>query len=216
MAIRTMGPRRMMSRRAMLGAMGVAALALAGCKRRKSAQAWAEEGAAYAVQKRHAEALRCFDEALKLKPDFVDVLLEKGNILVIEKRFPEALASYDEGLKYDKKNAALWFNRAVVLIQMGKLDDAFTSVNKFLELKPEDEDAQALKCAILLKKGDPVEFVRQCLHERAVQEGLVKRDPGDEAMFRTLRMLQESQRVHNEARRKLEAEYRDAGRPVPY
>ena len=51
------------------------------------------------------EALKSYDLALKLKPDFADVWVRLGDLLQKQKRSEESLLTYDHALKLDPGHA---------------------------------------------------------------------------------------------------------------
>ena len=61
------------------------------------------------------------------------------------KRFDEAVTLYDEAIKVNPQNPALYSNKALVLAQSGKLDEALAAANKALEIDPGNERAGQVK-----------------------------------------------------------------------
>jgi tetratricopeptide (TPR) repeat protein len=71
--------------------------------------------------KKHT-ALASYDRALKLRPDFAVVLLNRGRTLHDLKRFDEALASYDRALKLRPDFAEAHFNEALCRLLIADFD----------------------------------------------------------------------------------------------
>lgn len=70
-------------------------------------------GIAYIKKNQTAEALRDFDEALKLKPDDLDARFRKAGILVQQKQYEAAIEDYTKYLEADKDG--MDGNRAMAL-----------------------------------------------------------------------------------------------------
>ena len=67
--------------------------------------------------------------------------LEQGARWVDAKRPVEALAAYDAGLALEPHDADLQFNRAIVLEDLGRIDDAIDAYRRALEVRPDFADA---------------------------------------------------------------------------
>jgi tetratricopeptide (TPR) repeat protein len=99
-----------------------------------------------ATDKQGAEAARLIEQsveriesALQVRPDMVDAYLKLGAAFRVIERHEEALASYDRAVALDKDDFEAWGDRAVPLINLGRLQDALDSVNKSLDLAPQPE-----------------------------------------------------------------------------
>jgi len=64
------------------------------------------------------------------------------------KKFEEAIALYDEAIKINPQNPAIYSNKALAQTQAGRFDEALVSVNRALEISPDDERASQVKKAI--------------------------------------------------------------------
>jgi tetratricopeptide (TPR) repeat protein len=60
----------------------------------KSRTEWLNEGIAHYNTKRYEDALRAYEQAIKLDPGFALAYNGKGNVLVDLERYEEALATY--------------------------------------------------------------------------------------------------------------------------
>lgn len=97
-----------------------------------------------ATDKQGVEASRLIEQsveriesALQVKPDMPDAYLKLGTAFRVIDRHDDALASYDRAVALDKDDFETWADRAVPLINLGRMEDALDSVNKSLELVPE-------------------------------------------------------------------------------
>ncbi|HZD89542.1 MAG TPA: tetratricopeptide repeat protein, partial [Pseudolabrys sp.] len=84
------------------------------------------------------EAVKGFDAAIALDPDFAEAHGNRAN-LVAQAGFPEeALKSFDRALALDPTAAADWVNRGALLQEMGRHVDALESYEKALTLSPKE------------------------------------------------------------------------------
>lgn len=67
---------------------------------------------------------------------------------VKEKKFDEAIELFDEAIAANPQAPALYTEKAIVLAQAGKLEEADATINKALEMNPGDERAQQVKKAV--------------------------------------------------------------------
>jgi tetratricopeptide (TPR) repeat protein len=86
-------------------------------------------------------ALASAEQALTLRPDFVDALLCRALALHALNRFEEALASFDDALAIEPDNDEALNNRAVVLRALHRHDEALSSYERVLTLRPDNADA---------------------------------------------------------------------------
>ena len=67
---------------------------------------------------------------------------------VKENKLDEAIALFDEAIKANPQIPALHTEKAIVLTQAGRLDEANVAVSKALEMNPNDERAQQVRKAV--------------------------------------------------------------------
>lgn len=65
------------------------------------AEEWNDEGIDYAIQGNYAEAVRCFDEAIRLDPDDASPWNNKGLAYDDQGNHAEAIRCYDEAMMLD-------------------------------------------------------------------------------------------------------------------
>ena len=92
---------------------------------------------------RFDDALSSYDRALTLKPDFVQVLINRGVLLAELGRNEEALASYDKALTFVPDNIEAAYNRGHVLERMRRYDDALAAYDRALAIRPTLAEAHA-------------------------------------------------------------------------
>jgi Flp pilus assembly protein TadD len=75
-------------------------------------------------------------------------------------RCQEALAIFDEALHHFPKESLLHFNRAVVLEELGRVDDAAASYRECLHLDPSHADAHFNMARLSELRGDKQGLLR--------------------------------------------------------
>ena len=73
---------------------------------------------------RFHDAVTAFDEALEIRPGFVDALSNRATSLSELKRYDEALQGFDAALAIDAEHAISWNNRANTLAAMKRFEEA--------------------------------------------------------------------------------------------
>jgi tetratricopeptide (TPR) repeat protein len=60
-----------------------------------------KKGIALGNQGKYNEAIKCFNEAIRLDPKEVDAWNNKGVALVIQEKYDEAIKAFDEAIRLD-------------------------------------------------------------------------------------------------------------------
>lgn len=85
-------------------------------------------------QNKFEEAIKYYDEALKVEPNNIRALGLKGSCLHFLHKYDEAIKCYDEGIKIDPKDIYCWYNKGHSLSGLKKYDDAIVCFDKALTL----------------------------------------------------------------------------------
>ena len=80
------------------------------------------------------EALKSFNESSKLLPNFCPPYIQKANIYREQKKYTKAISQYDAAIRLDNNNAELYFNRSIVLFELGKPLEAKNDFNTYQSL----------------------------------------------------------------------------------
>ena len=99
-------------------------------------------GAYLAGQGRVDDAIRHYNEALRIKPDDGDTHYNLANVLARQAKCPEAVAHYREAVKNAPDSIMARNNMAICLIQTGDRQAAIEQFQEILRLKPEFEPAR--------------------------------------------------------------------------
>jgi predicted TPR repeat methyltransferase len=114
---------------------GVAINALKGTNSSFAESAYSK-GALLMREGRFHEALTVFDEALEVRPLFVEAMSNRATALLELKRYEDALDGFDKALAIDAEHAISWNNRANALVKLKRFEDAVESYDKALQLAP--------------------------------------------------------------------------------
>jgi tetratricopeptide (TPR) repeat protein len=111
------------------------------------------EGRALAGLKRYDEAIKAFDEAIELKPDYAKAYNNKGITLKNIGKLDEAINAYDKAIELRPDLVQAYNNKGVALRILGKYDEAIKAYEKAIELKPDDPYAYVSKGVALASLG---------------------------------------------------------------
>ena len=112
---------------------------------------WRIRGMALMQLGRLAPALSCFERAIALKPDSIELLVNHATVLLELKRLDEALAGFDRVVALDPENAVGWNNRANALVALGRLEEAAECYGRALAIHPDLETAKSNRFLVLLQ-----------------------------------------------------------------
>jgi len=106
----------------------------------------------------YAESLSLIEKSLKLDPTNPDMLETKADIYFGTGDFEKAKASYDEILELpnlsDVKRATIYYNRALVLSNLNRNEEALESLQQAAECHQLDSHWYHLKATILMDLGE--------------------------------------------------------------
>jgi predicted O-linked N-acetylglucosamine transferase (SPINDLY family) len=95
-------------------------------------------GRALYVLDRKKDALRHFDRAVALQPQFTDAVYNRGVLQAELGLLKQAEASLKQALAQKPTNFAVYANLGAVLAQLGRPEDAVAAYSKYLERQPQD------------------------------------------------------------------------------
>ncbi|MCP4229618.1 MAG: tetratricopeptide repeat protein [bacterium] len=111
-------------------------------------------------KKGYKEAIKYFDKALAVAPDYTKALLDKGDALFNLGLYKESIGCYEGVLAMDADNVAVWRSKGYAYHNLGLFDDALRSYNRTLDLDPKLADVWENKGHILTALGESDEAKR--------------------------------------------------------
>ena len=118
-------------------------------------------GNALARKDQTGEAIRQYQEALRLNPACADTHNNLGNALVKKGQIDEAVRQFQEALRLKPDDAPAHYNLGNALVEKGQMDEAIRQYQEALRLKPDDAEAHYNLGVALEKKGQTDEAIRQ-------------------------------------------------------
>jgi tetratricopeptide (TPR) repeat protein len=119
-----------------------------------TAQEWFERGYKFQEAKNLEEAIRCYTEAIRIEPGFLEAYGNRGNTLMNQGDADLAIADYNQVLALKPNDAVTYFNRANALKAQGNLDDAITDFSEAIRLKSDYAGAYNNRGNTLSDKSD--------------------------------------------------------------
>lgn len=99
-----------------------------------SARFWSERGLSLFHLNRFEEALKSYDNSLKIDPNRINVLNNKGIVLSNLSRYEEALNSYNKSLKINLTDIDVLNNKVDALINLNRFEEALDVINEIFML----------------------------------------------------------------------------------
>jgi len=105
---------------------------------RDLAATFSNRGILKAGSGRHAQAAEDYDRALAINPILIQAIINRANARTRMKQFKEALNDYDLAAFYSEgRNDLVYYNRALLFLQMGRLENARNDLLRALEAQPD-------------------------------------------------------------------------------
>jgi Tfp pilus assembly protein PilF len=115
------------------------------------------------------EAIKSYDKAIEIKPDYHEAWYNRGNALDDLGQSEEAIKSYDKAIEIKPDYHEAWYNRGWVLNNLGLTQEANASFDKAIEFKPDDPDAWYSRGWVLDILGRYEEALTSC--NKAIELG---------------------------------------------
>ena len=100
---------------------------------------WRNKGSALYFLGKYDEAIKCYDESIKIDPSNPVVWNNKGLALYYLGKFDEAIASYEHAITIDPSDADAWNSKGNSLNSLKKYEEAKKCYDKAKELEVADE-----------------------------------------------------------------------------
>jgi tetratricopeptide (TPR) repeat protein len=137
-------------------------------------QALIAAGNAAEDEGRPADALKLYDQAIAVAPEFARAHLNRGNALMALQDFDAAIKAFETASGHDPALAGAHYNRGNALAHLRRYEEACGAYQKALSLQPEFVDAEVALGLALDELGKLDEAV---LHYRRALQAQPGRAP---------------------------------------
>src|ERR687883_1732424 len=96
------------------------------------------KGVNYMSNEKFLDAIRSFDLALRLDPQYVDAWIKRGYSHFHLGEYTVAIASYDRALEVDVNNASAWNLKGLAYYKMKNYDKAIECCEKAVDINPNE------------------------------------------------------------------------------
>jgi tetratricopeptide (TPR) repeat protein len=104
-------------------------------------EAWYHKGIALTKQGNYEEALKAYDEAIRINPKIAELWNNKGVILKKQGKFQGAVDSFEEAIKTNSQYINAWNNKGNALSKQGRYSEAIQAYNEAIKVDPRHEAA---------------------------------------------------------------------------
>ena len=102
----------------------------------KTKEQWLAEGLTNHKAGHYEQALRAFDQAMLIDPDYARAYRSKGDVLYDFKHYEEALAAYGQAIRLDPDHARIYSNRGDILMHLKRYEEALAAYEQAIRLVP--------------------------------------------------------------------------------
>jgi tetratricopeptide (TPR) repeat protein len=97
---------------------------------------WFAKGVALMNQSNYHEAIKAFDKAVELNPQYTEAWAGKGWAFYGSSRYNEALQEYNKAIELDPNYADAWVGKGFALLALDLLSETLNAFNQAIALDP--------------------------------------------------------------------------------
>ena len=100
------------------------------------------------------EQIRCYGEAIRLKPDYADAFFNRADAREAKGDLEGAIQDYDQAIRHKPDDADAFYNRGITRQNKGDLEGALQDYGEAIRLKPDYAEAFFNRADTREAKGD--------------------------------------------------------------
>jgi len=168
----------------------------------KTLEDWIEEGNLFEKEFHYTDALKSYEEALKIHPNNIDALIGMGSVLIATYRYKEAEKYYDNAVRLNPENAEIWTNKGMAYGRLGNRKEgelAIIAFDEALKIDPDNVDSLIWKanvCWYIDREQEGIELINHALRINPSNADAWSKK-GD--LLQSLKRYQEASEAYNEA-----------------
>jgi tetratricopeptide (TPR) repeat protein len=136
-------------------------------------------GNALAQQGKYDEAINCWQNAIALKPDYVEAYEDWGSVCQKLEDFENAIACYSKALELQPNNYQTAYNLGLCFSFVGRGEEAIACFQNAIQLKPDSTQPYCDLAYLLLQKGqldDAIKLFNQAIPVNFIESYLKSYD----------------------------------------
>jgi len=128
------------------------ALSIGNLRLRDKAATFVNRGILYAANEQYQKAIKDYESAMKLYPEFGAIYVNRGNLFFLGQSYDSAIMEYTKALDLDlSQDHVAYLNRGMAYEKLGKLSNAESDYRLAIELAPEWSVAKSKLERVLIK-----------------------------------------------------------------
>ena len=140
-----------------------------------SYQDYLEKGVTHSRKKQFEDAIKAYNNAIKLDPNNISAYNGKGNAYDDLKMYKEAIKAYNMAIKLDPNNTLAYINKGIALKNQDKHDEALKLYDLAIKINP--YDTKAFNC-----KGNALDDLKKFREAIKNYDISIKINPNDPAV----------------------------------
>jgi len=114
-------------------------------------------GFAYFSRGDFVRARSDLDEAIRIRPNYLEAYINRGIMSYEEGSFSQALSDYDQAIKIDPAVAEVYYDRGDVFAKQDDFTQALLNYNKAIALDPDYAEAYTNRGSLYVKQGNIIQ-----------------------------------------------------------